>query len=232
MVFFIFFKIDCSCTVIKKHAVSRMPTKAAAATADSGRFVVEDVHGLGNLGNSCFLNALLQALASFPALRNDLLDAAATATPDAPCAAALQAALARVRSAGESVSQPAAADGSGRGGWGWWGGSRATAAANRRLWLAMQRARLIRAGQQEDAEELYTKLCEHLTDELVTASKLAATPGCGLRALLQEPAGGVDVAVGLEPRWAQWSCPRRFPWGVHFRHGLERCAPPQLWPGR
>ena len=88
------------------------------------------------------------------------------------------------------------------------------------------------SSKYEDAEELYTKLCEHLTDELVTASKLAATPGCGLRALLQEPAGGVDVAVGLEPRWAQWSCPRRFPWGVHFRHGLERCAPPQLWPGR
>ena len=73
--------------------------------------------------------------------------------------------------------------------------------------VLVQRAKLIRAGEQEDAEELLGKLCEQLADELTAVGRNAAsTAGTGLRALLHLSDGpGAPVASGLELRRASWS---------------------------
>lgn len=102
--------------------------------------------GLANLGNSCYLNALLQCLASLPQFRDDLL--ASSANPARSYTGSLRECLWDMRS-----------------------GALETVQANRALWRQLQRGGLIDGtlkddfGAQQDAEEMLGALCDAMVTE-------------------------------------------------------------------
>jgi hypothetical protein len=141
-------------------------------------------HGLPNLGQTCYLNSTLQALASCPPFLEQLARARPDPT-DAPCTAALRECITALRplTAAAVISTDNGGDGSGAGG--------ATHAhrAVRSLWKELQRGGVISqrdAGAQQDAEEILGRLCEVM---LAEAEPPRHSTAPGLLALLQPPRG-------------------------------------------
>jgi hypothetical protein len=135
--------------------------------------------GLANLGNSCYLNALLQCLASLPQFRDDLVASD----------------VARARSYTGSLRECL---------WEIRRGQSETVQANRALWRQLQRGGLIDGtladdlGAQQDAEEMLGALCEAMATEREAARRVAlakddgragdSNGGAGLAAVLTGPA--------------------------------------------
>ena len=122
--------------------------------------------GLANLGNSCYLNALLQCLASLPQFREDVLASSGSGQAHS-YTGTLRECLWEMRS-GES----------------------ATVQANRALWRQLRRGGLIDGtlkddfGSQQDADEMLGALCDALVKERNAARGLGAQDGAlGLAAI-------------------------------------------------
>ena len=112
-------------------------------------------HGLQNLGNSCYLNALLQALASCTQFRDCLLEHAC----DGPYTRKMRHCLLQLRAAGPAH----------------------TVDANKALWRHLQRGGLLshdEEGAQQDAEEIFGLLCGAMINEAAQGHTLS-TPTTG-----------------------------------------------------
>lgn len=146
--------------MVAERKVRRLVHKMAASGATAA-----SACGLANLGNSCYLNALLQCLASLPQFRDDLL---ASSGQPRSYTCALRECLWEMRS-----------------------GTSATVQANRALWRQLQRGGLIDGtlkddfGAQQDADEMLGALCDALVTERAAASSLGAHDGAvGLAAII------------------------------------------------
>ncbi|KAK3284162.1 hypothetical protein CYMTET_8185 [Cymbomonas tetramitiformis] len=148
------------------HALLNTYAKSITPRQPPAYFRPNSLQGLANLGNTCYLNAVLQVLSSLEPFVQDLLDAEladATVSPDNVYNALLSAFQAKRQTSASRASDNAASRGP-------HDASVAQAASPAKLKRAVEaNRRRFRGAEQQDAHEFLCSLLELLQEEVASA---------------------------------------------------------------